>query len=110
MSSDSSEHQVQIPPNAPHTIVIEQKPAEAPVNAGIATLLATWGFLLLPVPIVSAGMATVLGIATLVISIICMVRGKVGIGAVLLAADLIGSLIFYLLGIAIMILLFGATH
>ena len=53
-------------------------------------------------------MAGVRGTAVVVISIICMVRGKVGVGIALLAADIIGGIIFYFIGLANLVALMGA--
>ena len=106
MKSNPSARQAQ--PTAPPTqqvIMVAPVPSAAPVNAGMGTLVVTWICLLLPIPGVSIVLASLFSFITLIISIICMAKNNVSAGVMLLLGNLIGGLIFYFLGLGVMILL-----
>ncbi len=82
----------------------EEKAAKSqgPIKAAIILLILTWLALLLPVPIVSAILATIFGLITLILGIICLAKGATKEGILLLICLFIGNIIFYFIGLAVM--------
>jgi hypothetical protein len=75
-----------------------QKP---PVKAGWICLIIAWAFFLIPVP----GLGIIgwaLNVAAIIISIIVMVKGRVGAGVVQLVCALVVSPLLYLVGLGIL--------
>jgi hypothetical protein len=75
-----------------------QKP---PVKAGWTCLIIAWAFFLIPVP----GLGIIgwaLNVAAVIISIIVMVKGRVGIGVIQLVCALVVSPLLYLVGLGIL--------
>lgn len=75
-----------------------QKP---PVKAGWTCLIIAWACFLIPVP----GLGIIgwaLNVAAIVISIIVMVKGRVGIGVVQLVCALVVSPLLYFVGLGIL--------
>jgi hypothetical protein len=84
------------------TSPMSSESANGPTKAGWVCLIASWFFMLLPIPVVSWLGAFVLGFACFVVAIATISKGYTGAGILQLLILTFGSPIVYFIGIGIM--------
>ncbi|MDA8389026.1 MAG: hypothetical protein M0Z58_10260 [Nitrospiraceae bacterium] len=79
----------------------QKGPGEPPVRAGWICLVAAWALFLIPVPGIGI-IGWALNVAAFIISIILMVKGRVGAGVAQLVCVLVVSPVLYFVGLSIL--------